>query len=517
MSARPPADARTLLAQASPRGKALFRLVRRLLDELEQVVPWSLLYAPPADADLLAGRLDEMLARVERSPDEVAAELDALARAARADEEREAIAEAEFYFATLHQMTAADRQRLGTALARAAPARPAMRAAVDQLCELAADLKGKYTSAIMGAAAALVSEGRWQGVEFEAMLFPEKAEEAERNRRLLTALETLARAGRAVMASFPWQPVLASWSAGRPPDRYALVDLVSLRAHLLRLLTVANRRALYSGDYQQLRQRETRLGARLRELETLHLATLELPHGEAAATAAPFERLRELLLEIAALFDVDVVRALLGDERVRELRAAPPAAARAAAEEGLAALLAEEDLKTFVDLLVGAVRKRASIAFRAAPPAPGGAAGAVETPEAASPRRVDPEVGRRFGLRLVAALGRLTAADNPRWRAFQMVHKLQARLGALPPALWHEILPLLGELAADLLPILDEAAAAGAVPVAAVDHLRGCAERLAERDPARPESAAESAADLARIVRLLESLEAAATALAAGR
>lgn len=513
MSARPPADARTLLAQASPRGRAMWGLVRRLLDELEPLVPWSLLYAPPSDTRDLVRRLGALQARLEQVPEEVASELAELAHLSRRDEEREALAEAEFYFTTLHEMTADDRQRLGGALARAGLKRSLSRADIDALCELAADLKGKYASAVMGAAAALVSEGRWSGVE--AALFPEKAEEAERNRRLLGALENASRALRVVVSSFPWQAVLESWRAGRPLDRYALSDLVSLRAHLLRLLTVANRRALYSGDYQQLRGREGRLGARLRELEEVHLRTLELPPGGESAGDELFERASELLLEAAAVLDADVVRAQLGAERIEALRAA---GAAGGGTEGLAELLAAEDLETYVDLLIGAVRKRASIAFGAAPPQPGPAApvDADETPPAVVPA-VDRAAARVHGARLLGALARLTGADNPRWRAFQMVSKLQARLGALPPALWHEVLPLLGELAADLLPILDEAVAAGAVPAAAVDTLRGCAERLADRDPARPESAAESAGDLARIVRLLESLEAAATALAAGR
>jgi len=518
MSARPPVDARTLLAQASARGRALYGLVRRLLDELEAIAPWSALYAPPDEIGRLAASLGEMLARLERVPAEVAAELAQLAGAAASDEERAALAEADFYFTTLHQMTAADRQRLGEALARVEP-EAASRAAADRLCELAADLKGKYTSAVMGAAAALVGEGRWRGFVYEALLFPEKAEEAERNRRLLGALEAIVRALRTVVATFAWRPLLDSWRSGRPVDRYALGDLVALRAHLLRLLTVANRRALYSGDYQQLREREGRLGARLRELEELHLLSLRLPPGGSETPGADelFERLERLLLELAALVDVEVVRREIGEAGIERLRAARPAGGEDDAEEGLARLLAEEDLKTFLELLLGSVRKRASIAQRAeeGPPAAEASPAARAEEVAPPPATLAPAAAREHGARLVAALDRAAAA--PAWKALVMVHKLQQRLGALPPALWHEVRPFLATLEGELLPELAAASAAGALPAAAVETLGGCAARLARRDPASADDAAAAAADLARVVRLVESLRAAAGVLAGGR
>ncbi|HLF55420.1 MAG TPA: hypothetical protein VI942_01105, partial [Thermoanaerobaculia bacterium] len=322
MSARPAPTVDEFLRCSSPRGRALFQLVRELLDELEETAPWSLLYAPPADGDALARRLALLLAAIEEVPGRVGAALAPLAAAATSAAEREAIDEAEFYFSTLHQMTAGDRERLHAALVRGAQAGAApTRAAADQLCELAADLKGKYTSATMSAAAALVGEGRGLGIEFEARLFAEKAEEAERNRRLLDALTRAVRAHRAVVGGFAWRGVLASWRAHRPVDRYALGDLVSLRAHLLNLLTVANRRALYSGDYQFLRGRETLLAERLRELEALHVFSLELAADDGeddGGSAAAFARLEELLLETAALLDVEVVREQLSGAVVGE-------------------------------------------------------------------------------------------------------------------------------------------------------------------------------------------------------
>jgi len=56
VSARPAPTVDEFLRCSSPRGRALFQLVRELLDELEEAAPWSLLYAPPADGDALGTR-----------------------------------------------------------------------------------------------------------------------------------------------------------------------------------------------------------------------------------------------------------------------------------------------------------------------------------------------------------------------------------------------------------------------------------------------------------------------------
>ncbi len=47
----------------------------------------------------------------------------------------------------------------------------------------------------MGASSSLIAGARWNGVEIEPVLFPEKAEEFDRNRRLV---ETLAEVTEAI-------------------------------------------------------------------------------------------------------------------------------------------------------------------------------------------------------------------------------------------------------------------------------------------------------------------------------
>ena len=88
-----------------------------------------------------------------------------------------------------------------------------------------------------------------------------------------------------------------------------------------------------------------------------------------------------------------------------------------------------------------------------------------------------------------------------------MVQKLQTRLRVVPHALLAEMAPFLGELERDLLPLLDEATTAGAVPPGALDTLRACHRRLSARDESAPESALQIGGDLARVTRLLDSLE----------
>jgi hypothetical protein len=527
-AARPPADLRSLLAATDERGRMLYGLVRRLVDELEAAAPWSMLYAPPAELGDLRTRLRRLLELVEEAPRRIQNELDGLATSVDGTAAREAREEAEFYFAALHQMTASNRRLLGAALEQVSIDAPLSRSGADYLCELAADLEGKYSSSMMGAAAALVSDGRWLGVEVEAVLFPEKAEERTRNRELLTALEEATQALAAVRAGFSWRPVLESWRARRQVDRYTLSDLVSLRSTLLPLLTVAHRRALYSGDYHHLQRREILLGSRLRELEELHLSSLDVAPGALeAATGEIYPRLCQLLSEIAALLDVEVLRDLIGNEAVGQLRegSASAATSNSAAPEldPLALLLGEEDLALFLELLLGAVRKRSSIVFEAGEfaasrPAEAEPQALPEAKAAIGRRtrgavRLDTPAIQRLGDQLVATLSRLTSPASERWRAFQMVHKLQIRLRVLPPALTAEMMPFLAELRSDLLPLLEEAGTAGVLPASAAETLRSCDQRLSRRDLSSLETSLEVGGDLGRVLRLLPSLEAAAAAL----
>lgn len=166
-----PIDRRELLAAADPCARALVALVRRLVDELEEAAPWRLLLAEPPELADLEQRVMRLLEIIEQTPGRIASALGSLPGAPIADSVRE---EAKFYFAALHQMTAADRRLLRAALDRTPPPATLSEAAGAYLAEVAADLKGKYASAMMGAAAALVSDGRSLGVDVEASLFPKR-------------------------------------------------------------------------------------------------------------------------------------------------------------------------------------------------------------------------------------------------------------------------------------------------------------------------------------------------------
>lgn len=513
--APPPAHPQELLAASDRRGRALFALVRRLVDEFEEAAPWELLYAPPVDLGELQRRISRLLDLVEAAPEAVSAELDRLASGGGGTVAEESREEAAFYFAALHQMTAADRRRLAAALTKSEETREFSRAEADFLAELAADLKGKYASAIMGAAAALVSNGRWLGPAVEATLFPEKAEERRRNRELLDALIATDRSLESVRRGFPWRQILDAWRAGQTVDRYALNDLVGLRAQLLTLLTVEHRRALYSGDFHLLQRRERELGRRLRELEELHLEAFERAEGTGEAE---FARKVARLLEIAALLDVALLTDLVGKRVVSAARAGGSVSTAATAPEhaGLAALLAEEDLALFLQLLLGAVRKRTSIAFEDSPADAIPAAPRQEAPPTVEPAESVPAVlprGNRNAAeveaRLVAVLDRLLHPSHEPWRAFQMVQKLQTRLRVLPPALAAEIRPLLSELREELQPLLDEAVAAGVLPAMAARTLRTSDERLAGFETALPQERVALGDDLGRVARLVRSLHSA--------
>ncbi|MEO8276619.1 MAG: hypothetical protein ABI639_10380 [Thermoanaerobaculia bacterium] len=515
--AAPPADIRDLIAAAEPRGRVLYTFVRQLVDELEEAVPWELLHAPPAEGHELPARIGRLLDLVQGTPQRITNELDELTLSGEPFG-REARAEAEFYFAALHQMTAPSRRLLSAAAEKAPPGGALTRVALDHLAELAADLKNEYASAMMGAAAALLSNGRWLGVEVETTLFPEKADERLLNRRLLSGLKEASRALATIKSEFPWRDMVVSWQARKPVDRYAFADLLAVRTPLLRLLTVANRRAFFSGDHRLLRKRETLLGDRLRELEELHLRSIDLvTKNSAGAGAELYDRLIGLLVEIAAVVDVEVLRELIGGDALRRSRSRRPTAQLspgATEEDPLTPLLAEEDLTIFIHLLLGAVTKRQSITFesgevpivRSVPDDTEPGTQTARNPRSDSSVAISLREAGNTHERLSTALARLLKPGYEPWKAFQMVHKLQARLRVLPPSLSAEILPFLSDLRNEVLPLVEEAAAIGSVPVKAAETLRACEKRLAASDFFRPESGTEIGADIGRVIRLLESL-----------
>src|SRR6185503_2186001 len=347
------------------------------------------------------GMTTALLGVVEQIPQRTRELVELLSLAAPDEETRRTLEEAEFYFAGIHSMCAHDLGRLRTLLAPysapdAPPPSPAQR---NFLCEVAADLKGKYASALMGATASIVAEGSWTGVEVEPVLFPEKAEEFRRNAALARALRRTLDGIGELQAAVPFGELLERWGSGARVDPYALADLATFRGVLGRLLKRDLRRGFYSGDYHQIQRREAALATRAAALEATHHRTWAEP-ADAPGAAEAYAQLGGLTLEVAALLDVAVLEQLVGARAVKDLRLA---AAESSAHgqgrgrrshleprlEPLVPLLAGEDLQTFLALLLGSVLKRASLAGHegAAELQPGGSAVANVEPPRSRPRR----------------------------------------------------------------------------------------------------------------------------------
>lgn len=546
-AAAPPTDRDALLDRVPPERQKLFALVVDLLAELDAAAPWDELYYPPDDAALFLARLRALVAVVEGVPARVRELVEVLTLVAPDEETRATLEEAEFYFGGIHSMCARDLERLRALLAPHVAAEPAplLPAQRNFLCEVAADLKGKYTSALMGATASVVAEGYWSGVAVEPLLFPAKQDEARRNESLVRALERVVTAIRELPAQVPFAEHRQRWLAGARVDPYALADLATFRGVLGQLLKRDLRRALYSGDYHQIQRREVALAARIAELEAAHHRTWgELPASPEDA-AATYRRLAALSAEIAAILDVELLESLLGAKAVKDLRAAatreragPGRRPLAPELEPLVPLVAEEDLSTFLELLLGSVRKRASLTapaeaapapaaagaepatapapartVKAARPLPAPAATRTQStpPPAAAP--LPPGVSPRdvvAGLhdRLVA----LQKPDNPLFNGFRMLQRLLGRHARIPPSMVQGAHPFLFAVLNELVPELEKASALGLVPPEARGRLVDCCLALTDEGLTPQQMDRDVPANLSRLQRLLEGLTAATAA-----
>ncbi len=578
-----PADRDALLESAPPERQKLYRLVRRVLDELDEAAPWDQLYYPPDDSEAFLGMAAGLLGVVEQIPGRTRELVDALSLAAPDDETRGTLEEAEFYFAGIHRMCAHDLFRLRTQLdPYTSPAAPALRPAERNfLCEVAADLKGKYASALMGATASIVAEGSWSGVEVEPVLFPEKSEEFRRNAELARALRRTLDAIDELRAQVPLPDLLERWRAGARVDPYALADLATFRGILGQLLKRGLRRALYSGDYHQIQRREAALATRIAALEATHHRTWS-ERADSAAASGAYGELERLALEVAAILDTELLEQLVGKREFKDLRAAVASESSsdgkgrrkplAPALEALVPLLAGEDLKTFLALLLGSVLKRASLveadraAARpsAAEPAPaerprrraGGSPEATVAPwptpvpteaattappsadetlpgigEVLSPvgmslqravkgaraagagaSPVDAERRRETLERLHQQLVALQSSANPQWSSFRMLQRLLERHARIPPSIVQGAHPFVYEVLNGLVPQLEVAASFEAVPQEARRRLVECCLALTDDQLSPEQMIAEVPAHLARLHRLLEGLTAATAA-----
>jgi hypothetical protein len=373
----PPASRVEILAQVGLARLAVYELVRGSVDEFERIAPWRVLYYPPVDPDAFVAILTSLIELIEGIPKRVAAAMGKVPKVPESDDEptREDI---RFMFSGIHHMVAHELKRLETTLA---PVRERGSATIDErqlLCELSADLKGKYSSSMMGAAASLIAQGLWNGVEVEPILFPEKAEEFRNTSELVDLLQEVSDAIKQLPEQVHFKELMAGWQTGSRVDQYALADLPSLRGKIGKLLKERTRRALYSGDYHQISRREVLLSERINELETLHQRTWSTDHG--GQDLAPiFARLVQLTLEMACVLDVTILKDLVGDKKVEGLRArvtsaktkpVSTASTPGAGLDSLIPLLAEDDLRIFLELLLGAVMRRASLTVTMREPEP---------------------------------------------------------------------------------------------------------------------------------------------------
>jgi hypothetical protein len=525
--------------------QAVYACVRECVDELEQVAPWELLYYPPENREALLAMIGGLVVAIREGPERIDRLLGRLPAESGAG--GPTADEIGFLFHGIHRMVAHDLKRLDASLATIRDRGPAVSTLLadgQRLCELAADLKGKYASSLMGAAASVLGEGEGVGVELEPILFPEKAEEFRCTRELVVALREAVATIRQLPAQLPFSEIVERWRQGRRIDQYALADLPSLRGKIGQLLKERSRRALYSGDYHQISRREVLLSARINELERLHQQTWAVYGPGGPPDLAPvYARLVELALEVAAVLDVNLLKGILGEKKVNGLRGraaslagkTPPSAGSGAGEAGglnsLVPLLAEDDLRIFFEMLLTAVQRRASLTVRepvepavpvsptrqpqkppsaapSPPPAPRMAPAApVPAARPAAPARRETAVDPRVVLaRIHAVLLDLQAPTNGHWSSFRMTQRLLEKHSRIPVAMFHAVNPFLQDILYRLVPDLKKIVPCSGITEEAVARLETVCRELCESDPEPAQFVDEVPRKLERILRFLEAL-----------
>ena len=573
----PPSSREEILARVGPARIAVYEMVRGSVDELEKTAPWKLLYYPPQEPEAFLGFLESLIQLIESIPKRVAATLGKIPKVpagpAEADDEptREDV---RFMFSGIHHMVAHELKRLESTLAPVRERGPGVPATPEErqlLCELSADLKGKYASSMMGAAASLIAQGLWDGVELEPVLFPEKAEEFRNTRELVDLLKEVLQAIRQLPEQVRFQELMAGWQQGDRADQYALADLPSLRGKIAKLLKEKTRRALYSGDYHQISRREMLLTERIRELETLHQKTwASTDHGVGQQDLVPtYVRLVQLTLEMAAVLDVTILKDLLGEKKVEGLRARVTSAknrtapAKTGGTDSLILLLAEDDLRIFLELLLGAVQRRASLSVTMRETAPAEppnvpnvpnvpailapeppSSGAVlpdvddwmlpppipeyqgEAVEASPPPIMDwtepvPEpppapvdAGSKPNLRPALRtasdlLNDLLAPANPNLSSFKMTQRLLSKHARIPAAMFQSIHPYLKDVQDRLVPVLKQITPFRGITDEAVQKLEGFCNDLRSPSVSPANLKEDVPKKMERLVRFLEALRAA--------
>lgn len=518
-------DRDSILHEAAPAQRAVYEVVRAGVDSLERAAPWAVLYYAPEDTRGLVDTVHALVNAVEEIPARVQSLLAVLPAGTPGRDGEPTPEEIGFLLDGIHEMIGVDLRRLKLLVAVASSRELSLQESLS-LCEQASDLKGKYMSAMMGAAASIVG-GLGAGVEIEPVLFPEKEEEFRGTRHLIEGLHNAIDAIQLLAGSSLFGELVSRWRRGERVDQYALAELPMVRVPLGRLLQERSRRALYSGDYHELSARELRLSERIGELERLHRLTWKRLGAGAIDLGPVYQDLVRITVEIAAILDAETLKSLIGEEALQRLRAQLAAGAgeerHAGEDNGLLALLAHEDLRIFLEALLGSVSRRASLSARdgtsparARRHSPAGQAPPESAPVKPPPARPEPAASpyvwqgdQQARQRATAALKELMAASNPHWKSFSLTKRLLEKSARIPTAMYQALRPFLEEVVAKLGPDLASAAPGPGMSVAEAEELRATCEELLARDPGAARINAEVPGQLERVVLLLERFRAA--------
>lgn len=386
-----PSSRDQLLARVGSPQNAIYELVRQILDDLEQAAPWDDLYYPPADTEEFLRKATLLLAVIEAIPQRVTSQIEEIEASGIDEATDELLGDMSFFFNGIHMSVEQEIRKLQALLERFQDdlgKREPSPEDRDFTCELSADLKGKYSSSIMGAAASLIAGGQWRGVEIEPVLFPEKAKEFERNERLVETLSEVTENIHNLLEQVPLAHLVEKWASEQRVDQYALTPLYSLLGNLGKLMQETSRRALYSGDYHQIQRREGLLASRVNELATLHNMTWgTVPRPPDQTETQLFAKMVRSATELAAVLHIDILKKIIGGgpvetllqvvmvekelnsavdrwRRGQEIQPHPDRFKVPEERHSLIVLLYDEDLHTFLELLLGSVLKRASLTVK---------------------------------------------------------------------------------------------------------------------------------------------------------
>ena len=553
-----PRDRDALLGRAGPGRAKIYALVRQILDELEAAAPWKDLYYPPRDAAALIAMAVSVLRIIDDAPSRIGEAKQDLGTAASEESAAELFDEAGYFLDVIRASVEPEITSLRSKLEASAEVSGTGALTSeerDALCELTADLKGKYSSSIMGVATSLVLKDLGGGPEVESVLFPERAEEVERSHLLVETLSEVIEDITSLLREVPLAELVEQWRLERRVDLYALTPLYQLLGNLGKLMKEKSRRAIYSGDFHQIRKRERLLDARISELATLHNKVWETDSKPAGVDSSHYSLMVQKATELAAILDLNILKSIVGEEEVEKLHAVvahEKVSAEDVAAPGSGALpesiphrlrpliplLYTEDLQTFLGLLLGSVLKRTSLAREreereavapAAEPAAAGAAGGAGD-EVLSP--LGPEIDSVLAAETVAGAGApetvsaaprkaeglsevrevlegLRSHSNVHRMSYELVRRLLEQGKAVPREMMESLLPYVHDVRDRLLPLLQGPDLPPDVPAGHAAELHQCCTFLGESDLTADRIRAQVPGIMEKLLRLLDELRAA--------